>query len=260
MLEIKKLSAGYDGLDVIHDIDLKLQKGESLAMIGPNSCGKTTLLRAIAGVIEYTGDITLDSHSLKTMKRKEIATHIAMMSQISKVSFPYTVYETVMMGRYRFLRKNLFGNPGAEDIAVVEKTMQQTNLMEIKDKLIDHLSGGQLQRVFLAHTLVQEPRIILLDEPTNHMDMRYQLEIVRYLKEWAKEDSHAVIGVFHDINLAMHLTDHLLFMKEGRIKGMGKAQELITTDFLKDIYEVDIVGYMHQSYARWKTFEEKNHE
>lgn len=257
MLEIRNVSAGYEGVDVIHGIDFTLEKGRSLAMIGPNSCGKTTLLRAIAGVIEYSGDITLDGQSLKTLKRRDIAKRIAMMSQMSKVNFPYSVYETVMMGRYRFLRESLFGSPKAKDIEVVEQTMAQTNLLEIKDKLIDHLSGGQLQRVFLAHTLVQEPQIILLDEPTNHMDMRYQLEIVRYLKEWAKEDAHAVIGVFHDINLAMQLTDHLMFMKQGRIKGIGKAEDLITSEFLKDIYEVDIVGYMNESYARWKTFEEK---
>lgn len=260
MLKLSNVSAGYDGVDVVHDISFELAKGENLAMIGPNSCGKTTVLRAIAGVLEYRGDITLDGRPLRDLKRKEIAKRIALMSQIAKVNFPYTVHETVMMGRYRFLRQSLFGKPTRADIEAVDTILQKTNLIPIRDKRIDHLSGGQLQRVFLAHTLVQEPQIILLDEPTNHLDIRYQLDIVQYLKEWASQDDHAVIGVFHDINLAMHLTDQLLFMKEGRIKGIGRADDLVTTRFLKEIYDVDIVGYMHDSYARWKTFKENGHD
>lgn len=260
MLKLRNVSAGYDGSDVVHDISFDLEKGQSLAMIGPNSCGKTTVLRAIAGVLDYRGEITLDDVVLKTLKRKQIAKKIALMSQISKVNFPYTVFETVMMGRYRFLRQSMFGKPSPRDVEAVEQVMKQTNLLPIKDKLIDHLSGGQLQRVFLAHTLVQEPQIILLDEPTNHLDVRYQLDIVQFLKDWAKEDNHAVIGVFHDINLAMHLTDHLMFMKQGRIQGIGKAQDLITTKFLKDIYEVDIVGFMQESYGRWQNFKGNGHE
>ncbi|HZK10668.1 MAG TPA: ABC transporter ATP-binding protein [Clostridia bacterium] len=257
MLKFKNVSAGYNGKDIIKDISFNLAKGESLAIIGPNSCGKTTLLRAAAGIIEHKGDIKLSGQSIKDLKRKEIAGKIALMSQINYVHFPYTVYETVMMGRYRFLRQNIFGKPSKEDLAIVKKTMESTKLIDLKDKPLNVLSGGQLQRVYLAHTLVQEPEIILLDEPTNHMDMKHQIDVVNFLKGWASVNNHAVIGVFHDLNLAMELTENLLFMKEGRIFGKGKAKKLITSKFLKEIYDVDIVSYMTKSLGRWQEFEKE---
>ncbi|NLY72924.1 MAG: ABC transporter ATP-binding protein [Tissierellia bacterium] len=256
MLEFKDVYAGYNGRDIIKDINFTIKRGESLAIIGPNSCGKTTLLRAAAGIIQHRGQISLSGSAIDTMKRRDIAEHIAMMSQINHVHFPYSIYETVMMGRYRFLRKNLFGRPGPQDIKIVEETLEKTSLMDIKDKSLNILSGGQLQRVYLAHTLVQEPELILLDEPTNHMDVKYQIDVVNFLKDWALKEGKAVVGVFHDINLAMELTDNLMFMKEGRIHGMGSAQELITSTFLEEIYEMDIVSYMVRSLERWKKFEE----
>lgn len=256
MLKFENVSAGYNGKAIIKSVSFELEKGESLAIIGPNSCGKTTLLRAATGIIEHRGVISLDNRSLKTMKRKEIAEKIALMSQINYVHFPYSVYETIMMGRYRFLRKNLFGKPSDKDIAIVNRTLESTRLLDIKDKNLNVLSGGQLQRVYLAHTLVQEPELILLDEPTNHMDMKYQVDVVNYLKGWASGSKHAVVGVFHDINLAMELTDNLMFMKEGKIFGMGKAEEIINRDFLKEIYDMDIVAYMINSLERWKKFQE----
>ncbi len=256
MLSFKGVSAGYNGKAIIKDISFTLDRGESLAIIGPNSCGKTTLLRAATGIIDHQGEITLSNKSIKTMKRREIAEKIALMSQINYVHFPYSVYETIMMGRYRFLRKNLFGRPSEEDIKIVEKTMESTRLMEIGNKKLNVLSGGQLQRVYLAHTLVQEPELILLDEPTNHMDIKYQVDVVNYLKGWSQGKSQAVVGVFHDINLAMELTDNLMFMKEGRIYGMGKAEDIINKNFLKEIYDMDIVAYMLNSLKRWKKFQE----
>lgn len=258
MLEFKGVFAGYNGKEIIKDLNFTINRGESLAIIGPNSCGKTTLLRAAAGIIQHRGEIYLSDRPIEAMKRREIAEHIAMMSQINHVHFPYSIYETVMMGRYRFLRKNLFSRPGHKDIRIVEETLEKTRLMDIRDKNLNVLSGGQLQRVYLAHTLVQEPELILLDEPTNHMDMKYQVDVVSFLKDWASKEGKAVVGVFHDINLAMELTDNLMFMKEGRIHGMGSAQELISPSFLEEIYDMDIVSYMIRSLERWKKFEEQN--
>lgn len=257
MLKLENVSAGYNGTDVIHDISFCLSEGESLCILGPNSCGKTTLLRAIAKLIESNGVLELDGQSVHAMRRKDIAKRVAVMSQISRVNFPYSVYDTIMMGRYQHIKKSMFKTPGEKDIALVEACMKEVELTSIRDQMIDCLSGGQLQRVFLAHTLVQEPRLILLDEPTNHLDMKHQVSLVKYLKKWSKIDGHQVIGVFHDINLAMQLSDNLMFMKEGRIKGIGHSDDLITTDFLKDIYDVDIVDYMIQSYKRWEKFSGK---
>lgn len=251
MLRLVNVSAGYNGTNVLHEISFSLEKGESLSIIGPNSCGKTTLLRVIAGILEFEGEIMVKDFSLKSMKRKEIASHIAMMKQLPSISFPYSVEETVMMGRYRFVRDRFFAKPEKKDHEIVEKIMEDLNLLEIRKKSLDQLSGGQIQRVFLAHTFAQEPQIILLDEPTNHMDMRYQIEMVEHIRNWASQDDHLAIGVFHDLNLAVELTDNLLFMKDGRLHGMGKAEELISSGFLKEIYGLDVVEFMVKSYRRW---------
>lgn len=257
MLKVEHLSAGYNGRFVVQDINFTLERGESLAIIGPNSCGKTTLLRAIAGLLPYEGNIFVDNMPLKDMKRKEIAARIAMMSQLSTISFPFSIEETVMMGRYLSIRDNFFGKPQKKDYDHVEEVMAKLNLLEIRKKTLNQLSGGQIQRVFLAHTMVQEPKIILLDEPTNHMDMHYQLDMVGQIKKWASEEDHVAIGVFHDINLAMELTDNLLFMKEGKLIGFGKAKDLITPAFLQSIYGLDVVEFMIESYGRWLEFEGK---
>ncbi len=254
MLKLKNVCAGYNGVDVIHDIQFQLLKGESLCILGPNSCGKTTLLRTIAGLIDCKGTLELDGQPVKHMRRKDIAKRVAVMSQMSRVNFPYSVYDTIMMGRYQHIRQSMFKKISEQDRAVVEKCMEDVELTSIREKKLDTLSGGQLQRVFLAHTLVQEPQLILLDEPTNHLDIKHQMNLVGYLKKWSEQDNHQVIGVFHDINLAMQLTNHLMFMKEGRIQGIGYSDCLITSEFLHQVYEVDIVNYMTESYERWKQF------
>ena len=254
MLELKNVCAGYNNEDVIHNISFSLLEGQSLCILGPNSCGKTTLLRSIAKLIPSKGMLEIDGQSIHSMRRKDIAKRIAIMSQNSRVNFPYSVYDTIMMGRYQHIKQRMFKRPDEKDVEIVKKCMEDVELTSIKDQMIDCLSGGQLQRVFLAHTMVQEPRLILLDEPTNHLDMKHQVGLVKYLKEWSKQEGHQVIGVFHDINLAMQLSDQLMFMKEGKVRGIGHSQELITSDFLKEIYEIDIVKYMIESLERWKAF------
>ncbi len=255
MLALSNVNAWYDDMKILHDISFEVNKGENLCILGPNGCGKTTLLRVIAGLISSQGTIDLDGQNLHKMKRKEIASKIAMMSQISHVYFPYTVYEAVMLGRYQHMKRSIIGgSPSRKDRDCVEEWLEKTGLFPIRTKQLDELSGGQLQRVFLAQTMVQEPEIILLDEPTNHLDIKYQLELVEYLKEWSKSKNHTVIGVFHDINLALRLSDQLLFLKSGQMAGIGAADKLITSSFLHDIYDIDIVGYMLESLERWNLF------
>lgn len=117
---------------------------------------------------------------------------------------------------------------------------------------VTKLSGGQLRRVFLAGTLAQQPDIILLDEPTNHLDLKYQIELIEYLKKWSSEGSRAVVGVLHDVNLAMRLSDNLMVMKDGEIKAWGKTGEVVTDSLLENVYEIDVAGYMRESLKRWE--------
>lgn len=255
MLELKNVYAGYDGRDVIHNISLKTPNGKNLCIVGPNGCGKTTLLKAIAGLIPSKGEILIDDISIKKMKRGEIAKSIAILSQISNIYFSYSIFETVLLGRYLYMKNSLLRDPSDEDIFYVEKSLQSVGLENIKDKQIDTLSGGQLQRVFLARALAQNPKIILLDEPTNHLDLRYQKELIDYLKEWSKEEGHSVIGVFHDINLAMDLADEILLMEEGQVAGIGSHEEIFRGNLINRVYEMDIAGYMINSLKQWESFQ-----
>lgn len=255
MIELKNVTAGYNGIDVINDISLELAEGNNLCILGPNGCGKTTLLKAIAGIIPVKGDILIDGKSIKKMKRHEIAKKIAVMSQISTIYFSYTVFETVLLGRYLYMKGNIFKEPSEYDKAYVEKCLEAVGLLKLKNKQINTLSGGQIQRVFLARTLAQEPSIILLDEPTNHLDLRYQKELIDHLNKWSKEEGHSAIGVFHDINLAMELADSILVLDSGRCAGFGKPEEIIANNLLNKVYRMDIVGYMIDSLKQWKSFQ-----
>lgn len=253
MLSINKLSAGYDGVDIIRNITFDV-KG-CVSIVGPNGCGKTTLLKAIANTLPSKGTIEVQGKSFSLMKRREIALNIAMLSQQPSVYFSYSVYDTVMMGRYLHIRGRISGTPTIGDKDVVLQSLEAVDLLDEKDKDITKLSGGQLQRVFLARALAQEPRIILLDEPTNHLDLKCQVEIISYLKDWVANGNRAIVGVLHDINLAMLLSDDMILMKNGEIKANGKAKDIIEEGLLDQVYEMDVAEYMRDSLKKWSNDE-----
>lgn len=252
MLRLKDLRAGYNGHEVLHGISFDFQTGQNYCILGPNGCGKTTLVRAAAALIESTGTLEIDGQSIRKMKRREIASRIAVMSQVTQIYFPFTVYDTVMLGRYQHMSGRMFGGPGREDREIVEQCLASVRLDGLRDRPIDELSGGQRQRVFLAQALAQNPQIILLDEPTNHLDVRHQVELIDYLHRWSADGRHAVIGVLHDINLALRLTENTVFMKDGQIVGSGVFDRVAGADFLRDVYETDIAGYMRESFEKWR--------
>lgn len=251
MLELKNVRAGYGGTEVLHGLSYKFEDGRNYCLLGPNGCGKTTLIRAIAALIGSTGDITMDGEVLRDMKRRDLAGKVAVLSQVSNLYFPYTVYDTVMLGRYQYM-KGIFGTPSKEDKERVEECLETVRLSDQRDKRIDELSGGQRQRVFLAQVLAQNPKLILLDEPTNHLDVRHQLELIDYLKKWTADGEHSVIGVLHDINLALRLSDQVLIMKDGEFRATGTFDEVVTSELLGEIYETDIAGFMRDSFEKWR--------
>lgn len=252
MLEIKNVSAGYDGVDVLHKVDLSVKSGENLCILGANGCGKSTLLKAISGFLPKKGSIEIDGVEIDTMKRNELAKKIGVMSQVSSIYFSYTVYETVLLGRYLHIRENTFKKPSKKDKEYIKECLEAVNLYDVRHKQINTLSGGQLQRVYLARTIAQDPNIILLDEPTNHLDLKHQLELLEYLKNWTKKRNHAVIGVFHDINLAMSLADKVLLLEQGKVAAYGSKEEVLTSRKLEYTYGVDVVSFMRKSLRQWE--------
>lgn len=251
MLEVKNVCCGYNGINIVKQVSFNINRGENLCIVGPNGCGKSTLLKAISNLISFNGEIKLDGKNINALKRKELATKIALMTQSSNIQFPYTIFETVALGRYAHLN-SIFSRLSKKDEEVINESLKMVELLDIKDKLISELSGGQLQRVFLARAFAQDPEVILLDEPTNHLDLRCQIEILDYLKSWAKEKNKIVIAVLHDLNLVQNYGDRVLMLNDGVIKRNGNTKEVLNSDDLEEVYGIDIKTFMVRTLEKWK--------
>jgi len=250
MLAVDSLYAGYGGKNVIHDISFTARAGECVSIIGPNGCGKTTLLRAIAGLIPFAGRVSIRGRDFKALSRADAAREIAVLSQITPVYFNLTVYEVVMLGRYPHIPKGFFNKPGMADREAAEAALYTVHMREYGDRELGTLSGGQMQRVFLAKTLAQDPKIILLDEPTNHLDLSYQMELINFLKDWSKQGERCVVGVLHDINLALLLSGKILLMNDGRAKTCGDG-ELDISELGRSL-NMDVAAYIRGIEGIWK--------
>lgn len=251
ILSVQHVYAGYQEKNVLHDISFSVKSGENLSIVGPNGCGKTTLLRTIADIIPFQGDIQFDGESVQKMQRKEIARHVAVMSQMNEHYLSFSVWETVMMGRYIYRARSYLANPSTLDHQQVEQALKSVDMLKEKNREIATLSGGQLQRVLLAKVLAQDPSVILLDEPTNHIDLRYQIEMVEFLKQWSKGNQKSVIAVLHDINLAAQFADQMLVLDEGRIAAFDNTRTIIKSEFLNQVYKMDVTRYMKSSMSIW---------
>lgn len=264
IIEIKNISAGYgknkanntdDDKLVIKDVSLDIAEGRSVCLLGPNGCGKTTFLRVIAGMLPATyGEILIDGKDIKTINRREIATYISFLSQMTQVYFSYSVYETVMQGRYVH-GGSFFAKSASRDKEVVEETLEALGLQDLSKKQITTLSGGQLQRVMLARCMAQESPVLILDEPMNHLDMKIQSEFMDYLMKWRekpvkmdqkREYKPTIIGVFHDINIAAYIADEVALISEGRLLSFGAKENVLKEELLEKTYHFDVADYLRK--------------
>ena len=251
MLEIKNLFCGYDGIDIVKNVSLSVKPGEILAVIGPNGCGKTTMLKTIVRLLPYRGSITLEEKEISKFSRKNLATKVTLLAQSSGIYFPYTVYDTVALGRYSH-SSSLLKSLSVQDKEIIEKVLTHLELLDVKDRFINELSGGQLQRVFLARTLVQDPNLILLDEPTNHLDLKHQIELLEYISLWVKEKNRAVVAVLHDLNLARRFADRAALLCDGVLVSLDKCESVLSGEILKNSYGIDIKAFMLESLEKWQ--------
>ena len=251
-LELAGVTAGYGQEPVLKNISLSVQEGQRLAVLGRNGSGKTTLLRVSAGLLPCSGRVRICGADARELKREELARRVAMMSQFAGASLPYTVEETVRMGRYVHQRSGFFSGMFSgflsgtqeKDREVTDACIRAAGLWEKRSSLVT-----ELQRVFLARALAQEPLVMLLDEPTSHMDLKYQTGLVDYLKKWGEETGHTVVGVLHDISLALRLADRFCFLKDGQVLACGDAS-VITPELLEETYEMDVAAWMKESAGR----------
>lgn len=250
LLSVKNLSCGYGDKIVVSDISFEVSVGQKLIVLGANGCGKSTLLKALCGLLDYSGEVFACGADARAFTARERAGRIALMSQFQYAAFDFTVKECVAMGRYAHIKGGLFSADAAEDEEIIVRSMRFAGADGLAGRYLNELSGGQLQRVFLARVFAQDPQILLLDEPANHLDLAAQKQLTERICEWACEKERCVVGVFHDINLALSFADRILLMKDGKVLGLCGAREL-DGGLLNAAYGMDAEAYMRALCRRW---------
>lgn len=245
MIEVNNLSFSYNynNKKILKNISFKLFENERLCIIGPNGSGKTTLLKCLCNILDFQGSVFINNKNIKDI---EVYKSVSFLSQSSEIYFDYNVFDTVMLGRYANFKDKLLSIPSKEDKDFIFECLEKLNIIHLKDKLINRLSGGELQKVFLARAFAQNPKIILMDEPTNHLDLNSQIELIYNLKEWVNKDFRCIIAVMHDINNALNFADKILVLKDGNSKFFGYTSDF-DLQLFNDIYAINVVEYIKKS-------------
>jgi iron complex transport system ATP-binding protein len=234
-LTASAVTASYGPRVVLRDCSFALDSGEIVAIVGPNGAGKSTLLRVLAGLLRpAAGVVSLDGQDLAAIARSQIAHRIAVVPQIFDTLFPFTVREVVGLGRTA--RLGVFGRASADDVAAVERAISELELEGLAGRRIDRLSGGERQRAVLAMALAQEADVLLLDEPTVHLDPGHQLATLELLRALGTRRQLAVCAVLHDLNLASAFASRIVALAEGRIVREGTPLEVLNADLIQAVF------------------------
>ena len=224
----------------LSELSFGIERGEIVGVIGPNSAGKTTLTRLLTRVIEpAAGEIFLDGAPLRAIEGRELARRVGVVPQGAPSQFPFTVGELVLMGRYPHGPGRYFESSRDRDVA--RSAMASTGVLELAELPLDDLSGGERQRAIIARALAQEPRLLVLDEPTAHLDLRYQAEAAALMRRLNQERGMTILLVSHDLNLAAEVCDRLLLLAGGRAAAMGAPEAVLEQSLLASVFGCEVV-------------------
>jgi iron complex transport system ATP-binding protein len=225
-LEINDLSAGYNARTILHSLSLEVQAGELLGVLGPNGCGKSTLIKTVSGTLKpKSGEVRLEGQNLLKLKAEERARLVSVVAQNPSLPPAYTAAEIVMFGRTPHIKA--FQQEGPEDWRIVQEAMEATDCWKMATRSVGELSGGERQRILFALALAQQPRLLLLDEPTTYLDINYQVEVMDIAAHWLRaEPERGVLAVFHDLNLAAQYCSRLVLLSAGRVVALGSPHGL----------------------------------
>jgi iron complex transport system ATP-binding protein len=244
MIELRDICLGYGHKVVLEDIAFRVAPGEMVGLIGPNGCGKSTVIRAISRVIPpRSGRILLDGRDLGGIPRPELARWLGVVPQIPLLPSAFTAFEIVLMGRNPHL--GLFQYEGQRELAIAWQAMVKTGTEPLAERRVGELSGGEIQSLLIARVLAQETRAILLDEPTANLDIGRQIETMDLIKCLCVADNLAVLAALHDLNLAAQYCDRLVLIDNGRVKADGTPAEVITPRNIREVYGAEHCVYPH---------------
>ena len=250
MLSGDQITVRYGNRTAVDHLSFRLREGEWLMLAGPNGAGKSTLLEAVAGGVPYTGTIRWRQQDIRTLKGARLAREIGFLSQKNHMGYAYTVEEVVSLGRYAY-KAGLFSGKDEQGAAQIQKALEMTGLTELRQASTLTLSGGELQRVFLAQVFAQNPRVLILDEPANHLDLKYQQHIFSLIRQWLREPGRAVLSVVHDLSLARRYGTRAILMDQGKSVAQGPMEEVMTPARLRQVYGMDVYGWMREMLSQW---------
>jgi len=251
MMQVENISVVIDGRDIVRDVSFTLSEHEILMITGPNGAGKTTLIRAVMRQVPHAGSVMLDGKDIKRMHIPELARKIGALTQTRNVSFDYSVYDIVSFGRYIY-KTDFFGRLSPTDKEKIDEALELTGTSHLKGQSVLSLSGGELQRVFLAQLFCQNPDILIMDEPLNHLDISFQISIFETISKWAAQPRKAVVSVMHDLNIAYAYGTSTLMMDDTRTFAYGRTSEVLTPDNLEKVYGFDVSNHMKNLAEYWK--------
>lgn len=238
ILDIRDVSFDYSGKNVIKDITFFIEPGEIIGILGPNGCGKTTLLKILNRNLKAkTGVVLIENDDIDEISKRKIAQKMAVVPQNNEISFSFTVTDIVMMGRMPQLER--FQGESENDLRIVFDAMERTNIIQFADRYINHLSGGERQRTIIARALAQEPKVLLMDEPTLHLDVNHQLDILDMVSSLSKEKGLTVVIVSHDLSLAARYCHRLFLISEHHIVAYGSVEEVLTPENMRKVFGIN---------------------
>lgn len=237
IIEVEDLKISFDDIEILHGISYSMPKGKLIGLIGPNGCGKSTMMKCISKMhTKWTGKISIDGEDISSMRPADVAKIVANVPAEMTQMYGISVMDMVMLGRYPFVNKVWWETE--DDERIVREALKTFGLDQYRRKQVSLLSSGEKQRVLIAKAYVQEPKIMLVDEPTSHLDMRYKLDVMEYLRNLA-HGNISIIVAEHDISLMARYCDVCIIMKKGRIVAIGDPKKIITEDLIRDVYGVD---------------------
>jgi len=244
MIEANALDYRIGEADILRGVNVRVDTGEFFGIIGPNGSGKSTLLKLLSGIERaQSGDVSLGGRELGGYARKELARLLAVLQQDALPPLGYTVREVVEMGRYPY--QSWLGGEKEDPEELIGKVMEKLDLTRLSDRPVSELSGGERQRAALAKTLVQEPNVLMLDEPTTFLDIGFQLQMMDYIRDWQRDNGLTVVAVLHDLNLAAQYCDRLLVLHGGRVAAVGKPEEVLVPELVNKVYGTEPIVLRH---------------